>query len=187
MESIDNVLNEFKGKVNRAIDVYAKNIARLRTGRANIQILDGIKVDYYGNLVPINQVATVSIPEPNLIMLKVWDRNAITAVEKAILASDIGVTPSTQGDVIRVPFPPLTEEKRKELIKQVKKMAEECKVEIRNFRRESNEKIKGLEKNSKITEDDSKKAIEKIQKETDAAIAKIDEIVSSKEKELLEI
>ncbi|MCX7943904.1 MAG: ribosome recycling factor [Deltaproteobacteria bacterium] len=187
MESIDSVLNEFKGKVSRAIDVYAKNIARLRTGRANVQILDGVKVDYYGNQVPINQVATVSIPEPNLIMLKVWDRNAVSAVEKAILASDIGVTPSTQGDVIRVPFPPLTEEKRRDLIKQVKKMAEECKVEIRNFRRESNDKIKSLEKNSKITEDDSKKAIERIQKETDNAIAKIDEIVSSKEKELLEI
>ena len=187
METVDSVLNEFKGKVIRAIDVYAKNIARLRTGRANIQILDGVKVDYYGNQVPINQVATVSIPEPHLIMLKVWDRNAVTAVEKAILASDIGVTPSTQGDVIRVPFPPLTEEKRKDLIKQVKKMAEECKVEIRNFRRESNDKIKNLEKNSKITEDDSKKATEKIQKETDAAISRIDEIVTAKEKELLEI
>jgi len=187
MESIDSVVNEFKGKVSRAIDVFAKNIARLRTGRANIQILDGIKVDYYGNQVPINQVATVSIPEPNLIMLKVWDRNAISAIEKAILASDIGLTPSTQGDVIRVPFPPLTEEKRKELIKQVKKMAEECKVEIRNFRREGNDKLKGMEKNSKITEDDSKKGMERIQKETDAAIAKIDEIVAAKEKELLEI
>ncbi len=187
MENVDSVLNEFKGKVSRAIDVYAKNIARLRTGRANIQILDGVKVDYYGNQVPINQVATVSIPEPNLIMLKVWDRNAVSAVEKAILASDIGVTPSTQGDVIRVPFPPLTEEKRKDLIKQVKKMAEECKVEIRNFRRESNDKVKSLEKGSKITEDDSKKAAEKIQKETDAAIARIDEIVAAKEKELLEI
>lgn len=187
MENIDNVINEFKGKVSRAIDVYAKNVARLRTGRANIQILDGIKVDYYGNQVPINQVATVSIPEPHLIMLKVWDRNAVSSVEKAILASDIGVTPSTQGDVIRVPFPPLTEEKRKELIKQVKKMGEECKVEIRNFRRETNDKVKGMEKSSKITEDESKKAVERVQKETDAAIAKIDEIVAAKEKELLEI
>ncbi|MGC8927179.1 MAG: ribosome recycling factor [Myxococcota bacterium] len=187
MESIDSIFNEFKGKVNRAIDVYAKNVARLRTGRANVQILDGVKVDYYGNQVPINQVATVSIPEPNLIMLKVWDRNAVSAVEKAILASDIGVTPSTQGDVIRVPFPPLTEEKRKDLIKQVRKMAEECKVEIRNFRRESNDKIKSMEKSSKITEDDSKRSIEKIQKETDAAITRIDEIVAAKEKELLEI
>lgn len=187
MDTVDSIINEFKGKVSRAIDAYAKNIARLRTGRANVQILDGIKVDYYGNQVPINQVATVSIPEPNLIMLKVWDRNAVSAVEKAILASDIGVTPSVQGDVIRVPFPPLTEEKRKELIKQVKKMAEECKVEIRNFRREGNDRIKSLEKGSKITEDESKKGMEKIQKETDAAISKIDEIVAAKEKELLEI
>ncbi len=187
METLDSVFNEFKGKVARAIDAFAKNVSRLRTGRANIQILDGIKVEYYGNNVPINQVATVSIPEPNLVMLKVWDRNAVSAVEKAILASDIGLTPSTQGDVIRVPFPPLTEEKRKELIKQVKKMAEECKVEVRNFRRESNEKIKALEKNTKITEDDSKKGIEKIQKETDASISKIDEIVAAKEKELLVI
>ncbi len=187
METVDSIINELKGKIARAIDVYGKNVARLRTGRANIQILDGIKVDYYGNQVPINQVATVSIPEPHLIMLKVWDRNAVTAVEKAILSSDIGVTPSTQGDVIRVPFPPLTEEKRRDLIKQVKKMAEECKVEIRNFRREGNDKVKGLEKGSKVTEDDSKKATEKIQKEIDAAISKIDEIVSAKEKELLEI
>lgn len=187
METLENIISEFKGKVGRAIDVFGKNISRLRTGRANIQILDGIKVDYYGNSVPINQVATVSIPEPHLIMLKVWDRNAVSAVEKAILASDIGLTPSTQGDVIRVPFPPLTEEKRRDLIKQVKKMAEECKVEIRNFRREGNEKIKAMEKSSKITEDESKKGAEKIQKETDLSVAKIDEIVAAKEKELLEI
>ena len=173
--------------MNKTIAVLKRDLGSLRAGRANPQLLDRIMVDYYGTPTPINQMGTISSPEPRMLVISLWDLSMLSAVEKAIQKSDIGINPSNDGKLIRLIFPELTEERRKELVKSVRKKAEESKVAIRAIRRDANEAIKKDCKDSVITEDDQKRLEDKAQKATDAAIKDIDRICSEKEKELLEV
>lgn len=176
-----------KDKMNKTIAVLKKELASLRAGRANAQVLDRVSVDYYGTATPINQLGNVSIPEPRVLMISVWDTKAIGLVEKAIQKSDIGINPTNDGKVIRMVFPELTQERRKDLVKSVHKRGEECKVAIRSIRRDINEHLKKQKKDSEITEDDLKKFEDDIQKTTDNYIKEIDRILSDKEKEIMEV
>ncbi len=183
-EIIFHKMNEEMEKTIASMD---KSLGRVRTGRASISLLDGIKVDYYGTLTPINQVATLSIPESRLIVISPWDASVIGAIEKAIQKSDLGLMPANDGKIIRLAIPQLTEERRKELVKVVKKMAEEGKIKLRNVRRDANEELKSLKKNNKMTEDELFSAQEEVQKLTDQNIEKMDKITAVKEKEIMEI
>ncbi|MBI5042713.1 MAG: ribosome recycling factor [Nitrospirae bacterium] len=174
-------------KMEAALNVLKKEFATIRTGRASLSLLDGVKVDYYGNTTPLNQVATLAVPESRLITIQPWDPKVIEAIEKAILSSGLGITPANDGKVIRLPVPPLTEERRKELVKLAKKMAEDARVAIRNIRRDINEEVKKIEKEKKISEDESRKSLEDIQKTTDQYIKKIDDILKKKEEEIMEV
>lgn len=174
-------------KMEKTIAVLKDELLTIRAGRANPNILDRIMVDYYGTMTPIKQMAGVSAPEPRTIMVQPWDKSALKSIEKAILASDLGLNPTNDGAVIRINIPQLTEERRKELIKLVSKTGENAKVAIRNERREANDAVKKLEKSSELTEDDSKKAQDEIQKMTDEHIKMIDEIVAKKEKDIMEV
>lgn len=183
---IDEIYGETKTSMQKAVDALQKELARVRTGRASLTLLDGIRVDYYGTLTPLNQMASLAIPESRLITIQPWDATAIKEIEKAILKSDLGLTPASDGKLIRIAIPPLTEERRKELVKVVHKACEEHKVGVRNVRRDSNEMIKGLKKEGDVAEDDAFKAQDEIQKITDTFIAKIDAVYKEKEKEILE-
>lgn len=174
-------------KMNKTIGVLERDYKSIRAGRANASVLDKIMVDYYGAPTPIQQMAAVSIPEPRVLMIQPWDATTLKAIEKAILVSDIGINPQNDGRVIRLGFPPLTEERRKEIVKEVKKIAEESKVAIRNTRRDAIEKLKALKKANTITEDDVADGEKKIQNLTDKFCKEIDELGSLKEKEILEI
>lgn len=174
-------------RMEKTLDVLKKDLASIRTGRASLSIFDGITVDYYGTPTPINQVATMSVPESRLITIQPWEPGLISEIEKAIQKSDLGLNPSNDGKIIRVSIPPLTEERRKQIIKHVHKRAEEARVSVRNIRRDSNDEIKKLEKEKHISEDDTKKSIDEIQKLTDSYIKRVDEIMSHKEKELMEV
>ena len=180
-------LNELESKMEKTISVFKENLLEVRAGRANPSILNKVTVEYYGTPTPINQVAGISVPEARLIVIQPWDTNILKEIEKAILASDIGINPNNDGKVIRLAFPELTEERRKELVKDIKKMAEESKVAVRSIRREGIDKAKAMQKNSEITEDDLRAAEEDIQKLTDKKIAKIDEILDEKEKEIMKV
>jgi ribosome recycling factor len=162
-------------------------LATIRTGRASLALLDHVRVDYYGTLTPLNQLATLAVPEPNLITVQPWDVSQIGAIEKAIRAADLGLNPANDGKVVRVPIPPLTEERRKELVKHLHHVLENHRVATRNIRRDANEAVKKLLKDKKITEDDDKKAHDDIQKMTNRTIEEIDQIGRVKEKEILEI
>ncbi len=162
-------------------------MASIRTGRASIGLLDGIRVDYYGTPTPLNQVATLHVPEPSLITVQPWDVSQIGAIEKAIRASDLGLNPSNDGKIIRVPIPPLTEERRRQLVKHLHAVTEEHRVAIRNVRRDANESVKKLLKDKVISEDDERRAHESIQKLTDEFIQKVDQASKTKEKEILEL
>ena len=175
------------GKMTRTIESFRKELGKVRTGRASFSLLDGIKVDYYGTPTPLQQVATLSAPESRLITVTPWDAKMIGPIEKAIQASGLGLNPSSDGKTVRIPIPPLTEERRKELVKLVKKMAEDSRVAVRNIRREAIERIKEKEKKKEISEDEMKRGQERIQKETDAFIKKIDDILKAKEQEILEV
>lgn len=183
----EGIYKEVEAKMQSSIDVFKKDLNTIRTGRASLSLLDGISVDYYGTLTPLNQLATLSVPESRLITIQPWDQSVTGDIEKAILKSDLGLTPVNDGKLIRIAIPPLTEERRKDLVKIVKKYSEECKIAVRNVRRDGNESLKGLEKEKKITEDDLYKSQNKIQEMTDSYIKKIDEITEKKEKEILEI
>ncbi len=174
-------------KMNKTIGVLERDYKAIRAGRANASVLDRITVDYYGAPTPIQQMAAVSIPEPRVLMIQPWDATTIKEIEKAILISDIGINPQNDGRVIRLSFPPLTEERRKEIVKDVKKLAEDNKVAIRNTRRDAIEKLKGLKKSNAITEDDEANGEKKIQKLTDNACKEIDSLAADKEREILEI
>ncbi|MBS7259031.1 MAG: ribosome recycling factor [Eubacteriales bacterium] len=182
-----DIIENAQEKMNKTIAVLKRDLGSLRAGRANPQLLDRIMVDYYGTPTPINQMGTISSPEPRMLVISLWDLSMLSAVEKAIQKSDIGINPSNDGKLIRLIFPELTEERRKELVKSVRKKAEESKVAIRAIRRDANEAIKKDCKDSVITEDDQKRLEDKAQKATDAAIKDIDRICSEKEKELLEV
>lgn len=183
---IEDVKQQTDVKMKKSLSLLAQELAKLRTGRASPALLESIKVEYYGSHLPLNQMATISIPEPRLIIIQPWDKTALPSVEKAIFKSAIGLTPSNDGNVIRLAVPPLTTERREELIKLTLRMAEEAKVAVRNIRREANNEIKKLEKEKKISEDAAFKAQEDIQHATDQYIKKIDEVQKEKEKEIRE-
>ncbi|MBD7942665.1 ribosome recycling factor [Psychrobacillus sp. FSL K6-2684] len=181
------VIEQTKDKMAKTIQVYTRELASIRAGRASASLLDKITVDYYGAPTPINQMAGISIPEARLLTIQPYDKSILGDIEKAIMKSDLGITPTNDGNLIRIAIPALTEERRKELVKQVKKEAEEAKVNIRNVRRDGNDDLKKMEKAGEITEDDLRSYTEEIQKITDANIDKIDAITKDKEKEILEV
>jgi len=176
-----------KERMTKAIQAYTRELASIRAGRASASLLDRIQVDYYGAPTPVNQLAGISVPEARLLVIQPYDKSILGEIEKAILKSDLGLNPSNDGSIIRLAIPQLTEERRKELAKQVKKEAEEAKIAIRNIRRDGNEDLKKLEKNGEITEDDLRGYSDDIQKMTDEHISKIDQITKDKEKEILEV
>lgn len=181
------VLNKCESKMNKSIDALNHEFSSVRAGRANPAILDKVLVDYYGAPTPINQMAAVSVSEARVLVIQPWDKSTLKTIEKAIQASDIGINPANDGNVLRLTFPQLTEERRKELVKDIKKMGEESKVGIRNIRRDAMEKLKALKKDNSITEDDQKDGEKKIQDITDKFVKKVDSLVSEKEKEVLSI
>ncbi|MFZ3055422.1 MAG: ribosome recycling factor [Smithella sp.] len=183
----ETIFQKFKDEMEKTIVSLSKSFSRVRTGRASVALLDGIKVDYYGAATPLNQVANISIPENRLILIVPWDASVIGAIEKAIQKSDLGLTPSNDGKVVRLSIPQLTEERRKELVKVVKKMAEEGKVKLRNARRDANEELKNIKKNNKIAEDELFTAQDEVQKLTDQYIEKTDKVLAAKEEEIMEI
>ena len=174
-------------RMEKVVGDFQHAISTIRTGRASISILDPVKVDYYGTPTPLNQVATLHVPEPSLITVQPWDVSQIGPIEKAIRSADLGLNPSNDGRLIRVPIPPLTEERRKELVKHLHKMAEEHRVGIRIVRRDANEALKKLQKDKTISEDDERRALDEVQKMTDSYLQKIDQTAKAKEKEVLEL
>jgi ribosome recycling factor len=184
---IKDITLSAEDKMNKTISVLKKDLASMKAGRANPTILDRVEVEYYGSMVPISQVGNISAPEPRIILIQPWEKSSLKTIEKAILKSDLGLTPSNDGAVIRLIIPELTEETRKNLVKNVKKAGEEAKVAVRSIRRDSNDKVKALKKNSEISEDDMKKAEEDIQKKTDNFIKEVDKIIENKEKEIMSV
>ena len=174
-------------RMDRTIEALRKEFSSIRTGRASLALLDGIMVNYYDTLTPLQQLASLSIPESRQMAIQPWDPKAIPDIEKAILKSDLGLTPMNDGKMIRMNIPPLTEERRKQLVKMVKKKAEEAKVAVRNIRRDANEDLKKLEKEKHISEDEVKKAQDEIQKITDSHITRVDDVLANKEKEIMEV
>ena len=179
--------NEIESKMDKTISVFEQNLSEVRAGRANPAILNKVSVEYYGTPTPINQVAGISVPEARLIVIQPWDASILKEIEKEIQKSDIGINPNNDGKVIRLSFPELTEERRKELVKDIKKMAEESKVAVRAIRRDGIDKAKSMQKNSEMTEDELHDAEDKIQKLTDKKIDQIDKILEAKEKEILTV
>ncbi len=180
-------VKEIESKMQKTIDNYTSELAVIRAGRANPELLNRITADYYGCPTPINQMAAISVPEARILAIQPWDMSTLSLIEKAILASDIGINPSNDGRIIRLVFPALTEERRKQLSKEVSQLGEEAKVGVRNIRRDCIDKIKAMKKNSEITEDDQKYGEEEIQKITDEFIKKLDEVAAAKTKEIMEI
>jgi ribosome recycling factor len=183
---IDDIYQETKESMGKTVEALKRELQRIRTGRASLSVLDGIKVDYYGTATPLNQMATLAVPESRLITIQPWDASVIKDIEKAILKSDLGLTPSNDGKILRISIPPLTEERRKELVKVVHKVCEEHKVTARNIRRDSNDLLKSLKKDGDISEDEAFRSQDEVQKITDEHIKLIDECYSEKEKEILE-
>lgn len=184
---MEALVKDTSARMERNIEAFRKELGKVRTGRASFSLLDGVKVDYYGTPTPLQQVGTLSVPESRMITVTPWDTKMIGPIEKAIQGSGLGLNPSSDGKTVRIPIPPLTEERRKELAKVVRKMGEDARVAVRNVRREAIEKLKDREKKKEISEDVVKRGQERIQKETDAHVKKIDEILKSKEQEILEV
>ena len=184
---MNEVLQETKERMGKSQKAFVNEMAKVRTGRASTALFDNVKVDYYGTLTSLSQMATISIPESRLITIKPWDVSVINQVEKAILKANLGLTPSNDGKLIRISIPPLTEDRRKEIAKNISTICEDFKVAIRNIRRDSNEMLKDLQKDGDISEDDSFKAQKQVQEATDIYIKKLDKIFADKEKEILEI
>ncbi|MFH1653707.1 MAG: ribosome recycling factor [Pseudomonadota bacterium] len=181
------VFNSAKTKMDKVLDGLRHELGKIRTGRASLSILEDVKVDYYGATTPINQLATLSVPDPRLIVIQPWDTKAIPDIERAIMKAQIGINPTSDGKVVRLPIPPLNEERRLDIVKQMKHKAEGAKVHIRSVRRDSNEHLKTLKKDSSITEDEEKKGHDMIQKLTDEYVTKVDDTVSHKEKDVMEV
>ncbi|MGD8268660.1 MAG: ribosome recycling factor [Desulfobacterales bacterium] len=177
---------ETRENMGKSVDDLKREFKKVRTGRASLSILDGIRVNYYGTPTPLNQMATLAVPESRLITIQPWDVSGIKEIEKAILKSDLGLTPSSDGKIIRIAIPPLTEERRKELVRVINKMSEEHKVAVRNIRRDANDMLKDLKKEGDISEDEAFKAQDQVQKITDDNINLVDQITKEKEKEILE-
>ena len=185
--TIESALKDAGHKMDKALEHLHEDLAGIRTGRATPAVLSRVIVDYYGTAVPLNQLASFSVPEPRTLVIQPFDRNAIAAMEKALQSSDIGITPSNDGQIIRLAFPPLTEERRKELIKVVKERGEEARVAVRNVRRHHKEELEKLEHDHTISEDDLKRAEKELQHLTDTHVAEVDEAIDHKEKELMEV
>jgi ribosome recycling factor len=184
---MNDVIKKAKEDMDRAVAGLKKEFSKIRTGRANIALLDDVRVDYYGTPSPLTQVGTLSVPEPRLITIQPWERNLIPAIEKAILKADLGLNPSSDGVLVRIPIPALTEERRKEIVKMCKRHGEDHKIAARNVRRDANDALKKLEKNKEITEDALKHGEKEIQELTDKTIKLIDEILAVKEKDVMEV
>ncbi len=184
---VEEIFEDLEERMGKSVEALKREYSRLRTGRASISLLDGIRVSYYDTPTPLNQMASLAVPEPRLIVVQPWDKTALEDIEKAILKSELGLTPMNDGKVIRISIPPLTEERRKELVKVARKMAEENKVAVRNIRRDANEMLKDLKKEKEITEDELFRSQEEVQKTTDRFISQVEELCSAKEKEILEI
>jgi ribosome recycling factor len=183
----DDILKDLHDRILKTLDQLRQDLTAVRTGRASLHLLDGVRVDYYGTPTPLNQVATLSVPEARLIMVKPWEKNMIPVIEKAIRDANLGVNPMSDKDLVRVPIPALTEERRKEIVKQVRHKGEEHKIAVRNERRDAKELIEVSKKDGDISEDEAKKALDKMQKETDDGVKKIDEIVAAKEKDVMQV
>ncbi|MGA7827684.1 MAG: ribosome recycling factor [Geobacteraceae bacterium] len=182
-----DVLASMKSHMEKTLDALRKEFQKVRTGRASTTLLEDIKVSYYDTLTPINQLAAIAVPEPRIITIQPWEAKLIGPIEKAILNANIGLTPTNDGKLIRLGVPPLTEERRKEIVKQLKKHAEDAKIALRNIRRDAIDSLKKLEKDKKISEDDLKRAEKDVQDVTNVYVAKVDEVVAAKEKEVMEI
>jgi ribosome recycling factor len=187
MSIADDILTDLHDGIGRTLDQLRAELASVRTGRASLHLLDGVRVDYYGTATPLNQVATLSVPEARLIVVKPWEKSMIPPIEKAIRDANLGLNPMSDKDLVRVPIPPLTEERRRDIVKQVKHKGEEHKIAIRNQRRDAKELIEAAEKDGDISGDDAEKALEKMQKETDEGVKKIDDIVVAKEKDVMQV
>ncbi|MBF0529236.1 MAG: ribosome recycling factor [Deltaproteobacteria bacterium] len=183
---IDEIFEDMKERMEKTIVTLDRDLKRVRTGRASVALLDGIRVDYYGTPTPLNQLASVSVPEARQLLIQPWDLKVLGDIEKSILKSDLGLTPMNDGKLIRINIPPLSEQRRKDLVKVVRKKAEENKVAVRNIRRDANEMLKDLKKEKQISEDDLAKAQEDVQKKTDDFIKKVDEVTETKVKEIME-
>jgi ribosome recycling factor len=186
-KSVKEVEASAKARMDKAVTDFQQELSGIRTGRASVSIFDNLKVDYYGTPTPLNQVANLHVPEPALITIQPWDVSQIVAIEKAIRTSDLGLNPGNDGKIIRVPVPPLTEERRKDIVKRVHNVAEDHRVALRNVRRDANEHVKKLLKDKAISEDDERNALAEVQKLTDGYIGRIDAASKTKEKEILEI
>ncbi|MGM0452765.1 MAG: ribosome recycling factor [Thermodesulfobacteriota bacterium] len=184
---IDSIIKEAREKMDKSVSSLKKDLQKIRTGRASLNIFDDVRVDYYGTPTPLNQIASLSVPESRLITIQPWDPSAIKAIEKAIMKSNLGLTPSSDGKIIRITIPPLTEDRRKDIVKQVNKISEDYRVAVRNIRREANDSLKMLKKDGDASEDEVSKAFDEIQKITDAHVKEIDELYKDKEKEILEV
>ena len=184
---MDELLNESERKMNASLEHFRAELGKLRTGRASLSLLDGVMVEYYGNPAPLSQVATLSVPDSKTIAIQPWEASVLPLIEKAIQASDLGLNPSSDGKLIRLIIPALTTERRQQIVKAVKKNTEECKVAIRNLRRDFNDKAGGMEKNGEISKDDNHHAHEKIQKITDKHVQEADMISQTKEKDIMEV
>ena len=183
---IEDIYQETRENMGKSVDDLKREFKKVRTGRASLSILDGIRVNYYGTPTPLNQMATLAVPESRLITIQPWDVSGIKEIEKAILKSDLGLTPSSDGKIVRIAIPPLTEERRKELVRVINKMSEEHKVAVRNIRRDANEMLKELKKEGDISEDEAFKAQDQVQKITDDHINLVEQVTKEKEKEILE-
>jgi ribosome recycling factor len=184
---MDAVIKNLETKMQAAVDLLTREFSGVRTGRANTALLDSVRVEAYGSLQPINQIASTSVPDPRTLVIQPWDVSQIPAIEKAILKSDLGLTPSNDGKLVRLQMPTLTEDRRKQLAKTVGKFAEDARVSIRNVRRDANDQLKGMAKDKKLSQDEERRAHDQIQKATDRFVAKVDELTKKKEQELLSI
>ena len=184
---VKEIIKDAKNRMEKTVENLIGELTKIRTGRATPTLLDSVKVDYYGQSVPLNQAANISVPEPRLIAVQPWEKNMLAEIERAILKADLGLNPSNDGTMIRVPIPQLSEERRKDLVKLVHKFGEEGKIAIRNIRRDANDHLKKMEKNHEISEDELSVELDTIQETTDSHIKNIDEIVGKKEKEVLEV
>jgi len=181
------MLESTESRMQKSVAVLKDELSRIRTGRANASLLDHVRISYYGSEVPVNQVANLSVPEPRMIVISPWEKPMLREIEKAILASDIGITPNSDGEAIRLVLPELTEERRKEFVRQVKQLGEKAKVAVRNVRRDANDNVKKQVKDAGLSEDESKRLQEKIQASTDRIVAEIDQVLDRKEKDILTV
>jgi len=184
---LDELYMETEDRMEKCVDALKRELGALRTGKATPALLDGVMIEAYGSKMPLNQLATIGVPEPRLLTVQPFDASQLSAIEKGIHASDLGITPNSDGNIIRLPIPALNEERRKEYVKLAKKYGEEAKVAIRNVRRDANDRLKKAEKASEITEDDSRSGHDHVQKSTDAFVKKVDEVLEAKEKEIMEV